>query len=515
MIIKRSMYLFVSILGGVLTSIIIIFLAASQSSAVRAASNASSLSIIRYVAIEGHDNANDCTNHKKPCRTVQHAVYFSEESDEIRVAMGTYADAHPVIDGGQVITPVVFITKTVILRGGFTTTNWLTAHPITQPTTLDAQGKGPVIFITTGTTPTIDGFIITNGNGKDVAGCGLCACDWSWIKGCGGGIYAANANPIISNNIISGNIGSSHPDGYGWGGGIYLKAAGPGTRIISNTITNNIANNTYVGHGGGILLYCSGETLIANNHIVENFASTVIAGVGGGIAGQHSSPLIYANTITENVARDGGGLYFQAGYPVLDSNAIKENVGMLGSGIHFWVSRMFTVTNNIIGKNSSSSDRYGGGGIWIDGYSSDIGSKGILLNNTIAQNGINAEGEGIWVGAYSSITLTNNIIVSQTVGLTNTAPYSSVVTARYNLFWANNNDPITGTNAVLGDPALVDALNNDYHLIFNSAAIDQGMDAGLTTDFDGNIRPQGQGYDIGAYEFIGTRNWIYLPLLFY
>jgi hypothetical protein len=51
----------------------------------------------------------------------------------------------------------------------------------------------------------------------------------------------------------------------------------------------------------------------------------------------------------------------------------------------------------------------------------------------------------------------------------------------------------------------------NYHLTVGSAAIDAGVDAGVTTDIDGDTRPQGNGYDIGADEF---RQWyVYLPLV--
>ena len=52
------------------------------------------------------------------------------------------------------------------------------------------------------------------------------------------------------------------------------------------------------------------------------------------------------------------------------------------------------------------------------------------------------------------------------------------------------------------DPLLVDGEGGDLHLREGSPAIDQGVDIdGLTTDFDGTDRPQGQGVDIGAFEF--------------
>jgi len=52
------------------------------------------------------------------------------------------------------------------------------------------------------------------------------------------------------------------------------------------------------------------------------------------------------------------------------------------------------------------------------------------------------------------------------------------------------------------DPLLVDGEGRDLRLREGSPAIDQGVDIdGLTTDFDGTDRPQGQGVDIGAFEF--------------
>ena len=258
------------------------------------------------------------------------------------------------------------------------------------------------------------------------------------------------------------------------------------------------------------MIYCSGQTLIAHNEIIENLGSSVSTGVGGGIAGQLSSPLILANSIRDNFAENGGGLFFQKGTPILDSNIIMDNSGSRGSGVDFWVSDFFTMTNNIIAQNSSSSDRFGGG-IWINGSTTDINSKGILIHNTIAQNGMNAA--GVRIGAYSFVTLTNNIIVSQTIGITVTEPFSSFLAAQYNLFWNNADDPITGSHAVLGDPAFVNASEDDYHLLFNSAAIDRGTNASLAIDSEGNLRPHGLGYDIGAYEYMGTRYWNYFPLI--
>jgi hypothetical protein len=68
-------------------------------------------------------------------------------------------------------------------------------------------------------------------------------------------------------------------------------------------------------------------------------------------------------------------------------------------------------------------------------------------------------------------------------------------------------DPVAGVtadhNMISGDFGFVDLLKNNFHLTATSPLINSGYDLGSLNpnDFDGNLRPQGGGYDIGAYEF--------------
>lgn len=73
-------------------------------------------------------------------------------------------------------TQVALITQTLTLAGGYTTTNWTTSYPLTQPTTLDAQGGGRGIYATVDAT--LQGFTVTNGyinTALDEAGGGVYA----------------------------------------------------------------------------------------------------------------------------------------------------------------------------------------------------------------------------------------------------------------------------------------------------------------------------------------------------
>ncbi len=83
--------------------------------------------------------------------------------------------------------------------------------------------------------------------------------------------------------------------------------------------------------------------------------------------------------------------------------------------------------------------------------------------------------------------------------------------------WANTQDwsgsgVVTNTLEVRGNPAFVAPDNGDYHIGDASAAINRGVNAGVTDDIDGQARPAGAGYDIGADEYYESF-YIYLPLV--
>ena len=122
------------------------------------------------------------------------------------------------------------------------------------------------------------------------------------------------------------------------------------------------------------------------------------------------------------------------------------------------------------------------------------------------------------------MALTNTILVSHTVGITVAAGNTATLTATLwgTGTWGNDTDwdgagtIITGTVNLSGTPAFVDPDAGNYHILSNSAAIDAGVDAGITTDIDGNPRPRDGDcdsiavVDIGAVEYYGC---VYLPIV--
>lgn len=74
-------------------------------------------------------------------------------------------------------------------------------------------------------------------------------------------------------------------------------------------------------------------------------------------------------------------------------------------------------------------------------------------------------------------------------------------TGSNNLFFGAGPGPSVFSSNKNSDPKFVAAKNGDFHLLPGSPAIDAGFSVNLAADHDGVTRPQGGGYDIGAYEF--------------
>jgi hypothetical protein len=174
-----------------------------------------------------------------------------------------------------------------------------------------------------------------------------------------------------------------------------------------------------------------------------------------------------------------------------------------------------TLINNLIVDNQAAIS---GSGIYVSG------SSPRLLHNTIARNS-GGDGSGLHVvereGIWSTVSLTNTILLSQTVGITVSAGNTATLEATLwgSGAWANGEDEggagviLTGTRNYWGDPRFVDPAAGDYHIGPGSAAIDRGIAAGVTVDIDGDYRPVGSGYDLGADEWDVWPYSYYFPII--
>ena len=202
-------------------------------------------------------------------------------------------------------------------------------------------------------------------------------------------------------------------------------------------------NSVFEGTGG--ILIDSGANVVIENSFVENNACTGQAGAGG-IETRGDLSLIN---------------------DVIAGNSTAVN--SMGGGIEAWGGVIFMVNTTIV--NNQVGTLSGGGGIYVGGSAVDI-VNGILWENTKSAG----NGGGI-------------LVDSQIEGEPRSVAYSDVMGG-----WA-------GTMNIDGDPAF--ASSTDFYLTEGSPCIDAGTAEGAPPeDIEGNPRPVGAGYDMGAFEYI-------------
>ncbi len=355
----------------------------------------------------------------------------------------------------------------------------------------------------------------------------------------GGGLYLEQSQALLENNLVRDNVADEYGGGLlvensqvtlnhntiayntadNVGGGVAVGALETASSVRLNS--NHILSNTVrFGGGGGGLYLAEGEATLTGNTIAHNLVGLWgWDGRGGGLELHYVEASLIDNVISHNDGQEeGGGLYVVGGQVTLAGNTISSNVAdSSGGGMSCWYSDVqlngnslsantvgwrggglylvggdATLTNNVFGDNQASGSGSGLALRYAD-YA--------LLHNTIAGN-TGGDGSGVHVDD-GTVVLTNTILVSHQVGLYVTGDASASLDAT---LWGNQTDwagagtIVTGSHNYWGDPLFLDPASHDYHVDPGSPARDAGLDAGVVTDVDGEPRPFGLGYDIGADE---------------
>jgi predicted outer membrane repeat protein len=363
--------------------------------------------------------------------------------------------------------------------------------------------------------------------------------------GGGGGLFALTAitatlNHVdfVGNESVGGGAGLRASDvringgsfeqntaSFGPSGGLFaLNVVLTNTRFISNTDLNGSAGDTaggaYVSNimatGGSFEYNVPGGLRVSGN---MDLTGTQFLNNSGGTAAEalitKATNVLFANNSAVGLRSGGFGL----GQAIISDSQFVNN----GGGIV--VQGPLTVTNSLFINNPSGSLRqYDAGDVLI--------ANTLFASNTVSGGGtaVFLAGEGtatlkhVTLASSEFVTTTaittskeivlvqNTIVANHDVGLNVTTGF---VALSHALFHDNGLD-IQGSvaldeNRVTGDPLFVNPGAGDFHLQVGSAAIDAGVDAGITADFEGEIRPSLNGFDVGYDEFVPIR--VMLPII--
>jgi len=524
--------------------------------------------IYRYVSsVTGDDAGNDCSDPSNPCHTIQQAVDQADEGDEIRIA--TYDVGGTVLPPNLVTVTaqytgtgenIVVVTKSLTLKGGYVyyhptgTTQWL---PGLDPAEVNGEEERRPLYISGDITVTVELLALVHGKAPlggnvyveraDVLfkatpiRYGAAVVQSSYAEGNGGGLYLKDCHVSFDPGNVdwgtfldrAGLLPIQHNQAEWFGGGIYVEGGEPlltGLAVISNTAR----------HGGGICV-SRGRPLILGGVVMDNKATYD----GGGLYGYYSAARIAGMAIYSNTAEGWGGGVFvygpvrsdEATIPIIANNYIRHNQSAEGGGIY--LKRVVAgMVNNVIADNEVRN--LGAGMVIWSSYPR-------VFHSTIVSN---TGGSGIYVtnqpGRWwpptppfpSRAYFTNTIVAGHAVGIRVSHagypyPFQNRVYMDGTLWWGNGTNVLQEGDArvftetdISGDPRFTctgdppDCLN-PYHILTDSVAVDSGLTVTLSipgtdlfVDIDGDLRPSGEGYDIGADEVVtdGYSVWL-VPVL--
>jgi uncharacterized repeat protein (TIGR02543 family) len=327
--------------------------------------------------------------------------------------------------------------------------------------------------------------------------------DYQGGPGYGGALCANGGAVIIDHSQFAGNTskgGDSKQPTPAFGGAIYSSST---LTVESSSFAGNLAlagnygvYNVADGQGGAI--YNAGSAVFNRSSIYSNYAQ--------GSAGVND-PAPYPGG-------DGlGGGVFNAGLLMVTNCTLALNSAIAGSGAY---SQFYYPSN------ANNGNALGGGAF------NEVNATSLWMNVTIASNSCFASGTN-FVGtngfsAGAQIANTNGVVWLHNsllaYGGTNGNIWGTPVTdAGFNLSDDGSAAFASGASYNFTDPRLGPL---DYYLgptpcmalLPDSPAIDTGDNAGApATDQRGFARPYNGVVDMGAYEFYGSNQVVYLPLL--
>jgi parallel beta-helix repeat protein len=417
-----------------------------------------------YVSTNGNDDNPGTID--RPWRTIQEAADRVGVGDVVIVNTGSYAERVTVNQSGVSNSRISFRAAGEV----------------------DMYG-----FYITGDYITIDGFTVTSQ-----------VCSWNQDAF---GIYVSGDYCLIENNYAY----------YNPRGGINLAASSSYCIVRNNKANRN----------GMVGIQIQGQDhLIENNESWGSISYHTPTGCTGDADGfrffgsGHIFRQNYVHDIDPNDPENKGYSPHIDGFqtwesetnPVGNNCVFEQNIIMLeealqaGAGFQFEGPHDLIVKNNIIkafrGVLAYKNER----SPYIDPYNLTI-----VNNLFIGDLSFNPDQwpSGIALSDAINSLIENNIFLDQVGHTIYIDTTSSGIDKDYNLFYNSDGSIPLGDREPHDvwelDPKFVNPAAGEFRLLPDSPAIDAGFSLpSVSDDFNGNSRPQLQGYDIGPFEYLST-----------
>lgn len=443
--------------------------------------SASVLSSTVYVSVATGSDATGTGSRFNPVASVERGVAIAAglglPAASVRAAEGTYSVGSPVV-----------ITQGISLYGGYSSTTW---------------ARDPAVHVTT----------IQNTSEVDV-------------------IYTSPLAAIRMNSDVD---DTTVIDGLtligGGGAGANTYSAGIVCNGCDATVTSNtIHAGTAIKHASGIAFFNDGRGMIVGNVILG--PDTYKADRAFGVFSENSGPDLIGNVVlaggTSDTNRSAG---VQVGGAVARSFHIYNNVihggyGRQSRGIDVNVGTRNThIRNNTIDGGSSAGGFDGGEPLFARGSSAAVvfdGGAGADLDNNILFTSGGFPRYGIMEVAPGSTgtRMRRNTFfdVSQGAYINDDWSVANNLSDLNNYLLSTGNSSSQPTGNILDAPVFADRAGGDYHLVPGTpSSIWEGgvhldainrfpKDPVLTSraiDFDGNLRPYGTFWSMGAFQYDG------------
>ncbi len=267
------------------------------------------------------------------------------------------------------------------------------------------------------------------------------------------------------------------------------------------TLRNGLSEGS--GYGGAIYSFYDTALHLNNVRLHNNEADDD----GGAIYSFDTLTVKNSELIGNHAGDDGGAIYADYGIDLQASTFVGNSTGTstadYGGGLYLVIPDSGATVENNVWLNNQAGGR--GAAIYLMDYNPAVDS---IRHNTIAGNGT-PDSVAVYQFSYlpdgSSVRVENNIITGHAVGVMR--EFAGKLETNNNLYFNNALNEVgatSSTNHIKEDPLFRNLAGGDARLQRESPAIDRAANLGVTKDRNGISRPQGNGNDIGAYEYLSN-----------